>query len=418
MKTIGCSGGSLPCLGGVGRVVEADAEDRPRPRDRGEQRDVGEGGSAPSAGVRSPDGEPVADGAARRTRRPASPRTSPARGLERRPRQEGRKAHGAGRDFRRMSTRGSAYPPHHNGRVDDERDQGRRRRDVRDLPVLRGRDARRCWTCSSSSMPDVGRSSSRTSTAGSTSTASSTPAGARAFGLRSNLAIPLGDAFCSHMAEDRGPRRVRRRARPRRLRARSTMQQRVARAAPTSACRSSSPTARASARSPALHARRGAFRAADEQLFPMLARVLSSELERESNDARPARLQRPAARPGARDRRRRPRGQRAGRRATTRAPPSARPPARSRARRSPSCSSRRAASSVSTAMAGVSVAPVTIQPRADAESGGRAFQAKETYFVADATHAPGARRSRWSRRPAPARRCSSPCCATARSPAC
>src|SRR3954451_10066790 len=25
-------------------------------------------------------------------------------------------------------------------------------------------------------------------------------------GLRSNLAIPLGDAFCSHMAEDRSPR--------------------------------------------------------------------------------------------------------------------------------------------------------------------------------------------------------------------
>jgi len=25
-------------------------------------------------------------------------------------------------------------------------------------------------------------------------------------GLRSNLAIPMGDAFCSHMAEDRGPR--------------------------------------------------------------------------------------------------------------------------------------------------------------------------------------------------------------------
>src|SRR5919204_273288 len=25
-------------------------------------------------------------------------------------------------------------------------------------------------------------------------------------GLRSNLATPLGDAFCSHMAEDRGPR--------------------------------------------------------------------------------------------------------------------------------------------------------------------------------------------------------------------
>src|SRR3954469_12941595 len=26
------------------------------------------------------------------------------------------------------------------------------------------------------------------------------------FGLRSNLATPLGDAFCSHMAEDRAPR--------------------------------------------------------------------------------------------------------------------------------------------------------------------------------------------------------------------
>ena len=28
------------------------------------------------------------------------------------------------------------------------------------------------------------------------------------FGLRSNQALPLGDAFCSHMAEDRGPRRT------------------------------------------------------------------------------------------------------------------------------------------------------------------------------------------------------------------
>src|SRR3954462_5612614 len=28
------------------------------------------------------------------------------------------------------------------------------------------------------------------------------------FGLRSNQALPLADAFCSHMAEGRGPRRV------------------------------------------------------------------------------------------------------------------------------------------------------------------------------------------------------------------
>src|SRR4051795_8935239 len=41
----------------------------------------------------------------------------------------------------------------------------------------------------------------------------------------------------------------------------------------------------------------------------------------------------------------------------------------------------------STAMAGISLAPVTIQPRADAGPG-RAFRAKETYFVADATQHP------------------------------
>src|SRR3954471_21757786 len=28
------------------------------------------------------------------------------------------------------------------------------------------------------------------------------------YGLRSNQALPLADAFCSHMAESRGPRRV------------------------------------------------------------------------------------------------------------------------------------------------------------------------------------------------------------------
>src|SRR3954466_5090245 len=32
--------------------------------------------------------------------------------------------------------------------------------------------------------------------------------GGAGYGLRSNQALPLGDAFCSHMAEDRGPRRT------------------------------------------------------------------------------------------------------------------------------------------------------------------------------------------------------------------
>ena len=44
---------------------------------------------------------------------------------------------------------------------------------------------------------------------------------------------------------------------------------------------------------------------------------------------------------------------------------------------------------VSTAMAGVEIAPVTIQPRGDTPSGpGRAFTSKETYFVADARSHP------------------------------
>ena len=68
------------------------------------------------------------------------------------------------------------------------------------------------------------------------------------FGLRSNLSTPLGDAFCSHMAEDRAPRLCND-LRKERSTAGSPMQQRMA-AAPTSACRSSSPTARASARWP------------------------------------------------------------------------------------------------------------------------------------------------------------------------
>ena len=68
MKTIGVSGGSRALLGGVGAVVQADAEDRPR-HVRGEQRDVGERvrGAAPRAS-RSPlrrragDGRPVVEG--------------------------------------------------------------------------------------------------------------------------------------------------------------------------------------------------------------------------------------------------------------------------------------------------------------------------------------------------------------------
>ena len=69
------------------------------------------------------------------------------------------------------------------------------------------------------------------------------------FGLRSNLATPLADAFCSHMAENRAPAPVRRRAQAAGLLACSGCS--TAWTPPrTSASRSSSPTARASARWP------------------------------------------------------------------------------------------------------------------------------------------------------------------------
>jgi len=42
----------------------------------------------------------------------------------------------------------------------------------------------------------------------------------------------------------------------------------------------------------------------------------------------------------------------------------------------------------STAMSGVQVQPVTIQPRGDGSTGGKAFTAKEAYFVADARNHP------------------------------
>ena len=71
---------------------------------------------------------------------------------------------------------------------------------------------------------------------------------------------------------------------------------------------------------------------------------------------------------------------------------------------------------VSTAMVGVDIAPVTIQPRPEAEYGGRAFTSRQSYFVADARTTRRSPRRSWTR-PARARRCSSRCCAAARSPA-
>ena len=102
------------------------------------------------------------------------------------------------------------------------------------------------------------------------------------FGLRSNLATPLGDAFCSHMAEDRAPRLcddVGKQPVYRSL----AMQQRMDAASYLGVPLELSDGTRVGSLG-ALSREYCAFEPADEQLFLMLARVLASELERESNE--------------------------------------------------------------------------------------------------------------------------------------
>jgi diguanylate cyclase (GGDEF)-like protein len=206
-----------------------------------------------------------------------------------------------------------------------------------------------------------------------------------AYGLRSNQALPLGDAFCSHMAEDRSPRRcgdVANHALYRGL----AMQQRVNSRSYLGVPLELSDGTRVGSLA-ALSRDRNAFSAEDEQLFTMLARVLASELERESNE-RDLRRFNDLLRDQAR-----------GMGAIGRV---ANALAGSDDARTAICE---AACEVmdapvafllepagrdfaSTAMAGISVQPVTIQPRGDGTSGGRAFTAKESYFVADARNHP------------------------------
>jgi diguanylate cyclase (GGDEF)-like protein len=207
----------------------------------------------------------------------------------------------------------------------------------------------------------------------------------RDYGLRSNQAMPLGDAFDSHMAEDRTPRRSGNvlidptyggLPMQRKLSVRSYL------GVPLEL----SDGTRVGALS-ALSRDLDAFSSADEQLFTMLARVLASELERESNERDLKRfndLLRDQAR---------------GMGAIGRV---AKALAGGEDARQAICD---AACEVmdapvafllepsgrdfaSTAMAGISVQPVTIQPRGDGSSGGRAFTAKEAYFVADARSHP------------------------------
>src|SRR5215208_3095613 len=206
-----------------------------------------------------------------------------------------------------------------------------------------------------------------------------------AIGLRSNLAIPMTDAFCSHMAEDRAPRLCND-VPHHEVYGTLPMQQRVVAGSYLGVPLELSDGTRVGSLA-ALHHELGVFTAPDEQLFTMLARVLASELERESNE-RDLRRFNDMLRDQAR-------GMGAiGRVAKALA-------AGEDARRAvceAACDVAGAPVAfllepngrdfTSTAMSGAELAPVTIQPRAETVGPGRAFTAKETYFVADARSHP------------------------------
>jgi diguanylate cyclase (GGDEF)-like protein len=205
-------------------------------------------------------------------------------------------------------------------------------------------------------------------------------------GLRSNLAIPLGDAFCSHMAEDRAPRLCNDVPRDQ-VYSTLPMQERVGARAYLGVPLELSDGTRVGSLAALRHSAEQ-FTDADEQLFSMLARVLASELERESNQ-RDLRRFNDLLRDQAR-----------GMGAIGRV---AHALAGGDDARAAVCEAACEVAGapvafllepsgrefVSTAMAGVEIAPVTIQARGEAaERSGRAFTAKETYFVADANDHP------------------------------
>jgi diguanylate cyclase (GGDEF)-like protein len=208
--------------------------------------------------------------------------------------------------------------------------------------------------------------------------------GGESFGLQANQATPLRESFCGQMAEDAGPRRCDDiPGHP--VYARLYLQNQLAALSYLGVPLELSDHSRVGSLA-ALSRTPGRFRDTDEQLFAVLARVLSSELERESSTRDLQRMSETL--------REHARGLAALGRVT-------RALAGSRDARPAVC---RAACEVaaapvafmlepagrefvSTAMVGVDIAPVTIQPRPEAEYGGRAFTSRQSYFVADArTH--------------------------------
>jgi diguanylate cyclase (GGDEF)-like protein len=202
---------------------------------------------------------------------------------------------------------------------------------------------------------------------------------AAAFGMRSNLTTPLSDSYDMAMAEERAPRLCNDvGADP--VYAGLGVQRRAGAGSYLGVPLELSDGSRVGVLA-ALDERSMRFRADDEQLFTLIARVLAYELERESNERDLRRLN-DSLRDHARGMGAVGRVVRAlagggdGRHAICRA----------------ACELAGAPVAfllepsgrefVSTAMSGIDLAPVTIQPRP--EISGRAFTARTSYFVADA----------------------------------
>ena len=207
--------------------------------------------------------------------------------------------------------------------------------------------------------------------------------GGTGLGLRSNLATPLAESYDLAMAEERAPRLCNDlSADP--VYAEVGMQRRAGAGSYLGVPLELTDGTRVGSLA-ALSEQAAHFRPDDEQLFMMLARVLAYELERETNERDLKRLNdnlRDHARGmgaigrvvrvlgGGEDARRavcRAACEMAGAPVSFLLEPSGR-------------------EFVSTAMSGVDVAPVTIQPRP--ETTGRAFTARESYFVSDARSHP------------------------------
>jgi diguanylate cyclase (GGDEF)-like protein len=209
----------------------------------------------------------------------------------------------------------------------------------------------------------------------------------RAFGLRSNLAQPLRGTFCDAMAEERGPRLcndVPTHPVYGALEAQVRFSAGSYLGVPLELADGSRVGSLA-----ALARVSGRFSSEDERLLTLLARVLASELERESNQRDLRRLN-DTLRGQARRL-----GALTGVAQALASSGDARP-AVCRA----ACDAAGApvafllepsgADFVSTAMHGAELTPVTIQPRADAAASGRAagFTSRKSYFVPDARSHP------------------------------